>query len=301
MRRLAILFVCCFAISAQATLLVYEPFNYSNVGGPVLGQSTTGGDTWVAAHATAAPTAINVASGSLSVPSALGPSIGNSAEIDGVGNGSGKAIRLPLGQTVNSGTVYYSFALRVDDLTGSNVLNGGLFMGLNDTAGSTTSNPGTIGARMQARDDPNEGSGTGGAGGTKYQLGVFNNVNATAAAMTGFPSLDIGTTYFIVASYTFNPGTGDDVSSVWINPSGLGAASAPTPTMTGTGGTDLADIESILLRQSPAPQLTLDELRVGTSWAGVTAIPEPSPIVVLLLVSALLVAARAKAWKLLGT
>ncbi|MEX0613787.1 MAG: PEP-CTERM sorting domain-containing protein, partial [Pirellulales bacterium] len=46
-------------------------------------------------------------------------------------------------------------------------------------------------------------------------------------------------------------------------------------------GTDLG-VFSIILRQSPAPFLTLDELRVGTTWRDVT-IPEPTTFALLAL------------------
>jgi hypothetical protein len=38
-----------------------------------------------------------------------------------------------------------------------------------------------------------------------------------------------------------------------------------------TPATTDINIASIILRQSPAPSLTLDELRVGTTWASVTS------------------------------
>jgi PEP-CTERM motif-containing protein len=52
---------------------------------------------------------------------------------------------------------------------------------------------------------------------------------------------------------------------------------AATITDDSTGiGTDIG-VASIILRQSPAPFLTLDELRVGTTWGDVTPpLPEPS-------------------------
>jgi hypothetical protein len=40
----------------------------------------------------------------------------------------------------------------------------------------------------------------------------------------------------------------------------------------------MASVSSILLRQSPAPNLTLDELRLDTNWAGVTTVPEPASL-----------------------
>ncbi len=289
--------------TASATLVVYEPFNYDSAE-RVLGQSNPStGTNWLLAGGSppsiviTETTAINVASGNLSVPSILQPAVGNSATITGVGNLSGATNRLafaPTGGVITSGTVYYSFALRVDQLTGSNNTNGGWLLGLNNSGNVPQASNPTVGmARMQARIDP--------ADGTKFQLGVFN-VNATAALMNAqmLPSLTVGQTYFIVAGYTFNPNAGDDVASLWINPGSLGATTPPAPVATHTGN-DTGQIASILLRQSPAPYLTLDELRVGTDWASVTAIPEPSPFFVLLLASALFFAVRTKTWKLLGT
>jgi hypothetical protein len=310
MRSLAILLVCCCTVPAQATLLVYEPFDYDAVGTTGEGQTAPSGQTWVAAYGPAPPmtpippNVIKVVGGNLAAPSPLQPAIGNSAEIDGSGNGAGKAIRLPLGggAAQNSGdTVYYSLALRVDDLAGSTNVVGGFFLGLNNSAVASTANPTAAGARLQGRIDPNNAA--------MYNLGIFRNVNAAAAAASWSGPLSVGQTLFLVASYETVPGDQNDIARLWINPD-LSTFGDPSfsplttpPTLidnTTMTGSDIG-IASIILRQSPAPHVTLDELRVGTDWASVTAIPEPSPFFVLLLVSALLVAARAKAWKLLGT
>ena len=74
---------------------------------------------------------------------------------------------------------------------------------------------------------------------------------------------------------TLNPAASDDVVKLWVNPSGLGDATPPAEnaTMTNTGGTDLASISKILIRQGSAtdtPELQFDEIRVGTTWAEVT-------------------------------
>jgi hypothetical protein len=311
-----LLFNCTLVLAllsstASATLIAYEPFNYSGVGTTVEGKTAATGQTWVSAYATSAPIAINVAGGNLSVPSGLLPAVGNSAEVDGSGdspgvNGAGKAIRLPFGSGNGvaqdaGGTIYYSLALRVDALTGSNTTTGGFFLGLNNGATATTSNPTAAGARLQGRIDPSDG--------TKYNLGIFRNVNAAAAATSWSGPLTLGDTLFLVGSYESVAGIRNDVARLWINPDSSTFADpafsplTTPPTLiddtTGTGA-DIG-IFSLILRQSPAPHVTLDELRVGTDWASVTAIPEPSPFLVLLLVSGLLVAARAKPWKLAGT
>ena len=88
-----------------------------------------------------------------------------------------------------------------------------------------------------------------------------------------------GETLFLVASAELVPGNQNDIARLWINPdsSTFRDALPPPATLTddSTGiGTDIGAF-SIILRQSPAPFLTLDELRVGTTWADVT-IPEPT-------------------------
>jgi hypothetical protein len=230
------------------------------------------------AYAAAAPNVINVAAGNLAVPGLIPAPIGQSASIDGSGNGAGKAIRLPLGGGVAvdaGGTVYYSLALRVDELTGSTNTTGGFFLGLNNSAVATTSNPTAAGARLQGRIDPTDPN--------SFNLGIFRNINAVAAATSWSGPLTVGETYFLVGSYESVPGTQNDIARLWINPSpGLFGdpgfspiTSPPTVIDNSTGAGSDIGIASIILRQGPAPHVTLDELRVSTDWASVTA-PEPA-------------------------
>ncbi|MEX2170335.1 MAG: hypothetical protein WD851_13560 [Pirellulales bacterium] len=279
--------------TATAALLRYEPFNYNEVGTTVEGKTNPDGETWVAAYGDAVgPSLIKVASNNLGVPSPLLPPVGNSAEIDGgpstVGTNSqqaGKSLRLPLGTTITQnggGTVYYSLALRIDDLAGSTNVNGGFFLALNNSAGATATNPGAAAARLQSRIDPSDG--------TKYNLGIFRNVNATMAATSWGGPMTVGETLFVVGSYETVAGNQNDIARLWINPDPSTFADpafsplTTPPTLidnTTLTGTDIG-IASILLRQSLAPHLTLDELRVGTTWADVTPIPEPASLGLLL-------------------
>jgi hypothetical protein len=257
------------ASAASAGLIVYEPFDYPT--GSLQGQTNpSNGLTWLRAGTSSNPTAINVASGNLAVPPTMSTPVGNSATINGIGDGSGSTTRLALGQTITSGNVYYSFAFRADALTGSNNTIGGFFISFNNTGNSSqTTNPSVAPARIQSRIDPIDSS--------KYDLGIFN-VTATAGSTSWSSGLTLGVTHFIVAGYTFNTGSAtDDVASLWIDPDPTTflTGTPPAPTVTGTGGDVSAPgISSILLRQSPAPFLAMDELRIGTDWASVTA-PEP--------------------------
>jgi hypothetical protein len=279
--------VILFTSSASAALLRYEPFNYVDVGTTVEGKTNPNAETWVSAYAAAAPNGILVASGNLTMPATLQPAVGNSAEINGSGNGAGKALRLPLGTTITQnggGTAYYSLALRVDELTGSTNVVGGFFVGLNNSGVASTSNPTAAGARLQGRIDPNDP--------TKFNVGIFRNVNAAAAATSWSGPLNVGDTYFLVASYETVAGDQNDIARLWINPDPSTFAdpgfspltTLPTVIDNTTGvGSDIG-IASIILRQGPAPHVTLDEIRVGETWADVTPlVPEPCSLALVLI------------------
>jgi hypothetical protein len=245
----------------------------------VEGKVNPDGETWVSAYAAAAPTGTLVASGNLSMPPALKQPVGNSAEINGSAGGASKALRLPLGATIaqNGGaTAYYSLALRVDELTGSTNTTGGFFFAFNNSAVATTANPTAAVARLQGRIDPVDP--------TKYNLGIFRNVNAAAAATSWTGPLNVGDTYFLVGSYETVLGDQNDIARLWVNPAASTFAdpffspltTPPTVIDNTTGtGSDIG-VASIILRQSPAPHVTLDEVRVGDTWADVTPlVPEP--------------------------
>src|SRR5689334_9658698 len=183
-----------FAGTVPAALIAYEPFDYT-ASTRVLGQANPStGTPWrlAAQTGTTDTTAINVASGNLTPPPALLAAVGNSATINGVGNLSGAADRLAFspGFVADSGnTIYYSLLLRGDSLSGSNNTTGGFFIGLNNTGDTaTTSNPSSVAARIQARIDPSDA--------TKYDLGIFRNVAATAGATSWSGPLDLSTTHF---------------------------------------------------------------------------------------------------------
>jgi hypothetical protein len=279
----SILVVLCAAFgallhvgTAPAAFIAYEPFNGTT--GSLIGQTNaSNGMSWLRAGTSATATAINEVSGNLTLTNGMPAPIGNSAAITGIGDGSGSSARLALGQLITSGTVYYSFTLRADALTGSNNTIGGFFIAFNNTGNSSqTTNPSVTPARIQSRIDPTDA--------TKYDIGVFN-ITATAGSSSWAPALTIGDTHFIVVGYTFNTGSAtDDVASLWIdpNPSTFLPGTPPAPTVTGTGG-DVASpgIQSLILRQSPAPYVTLDEIRIGTDWTSVT-VPEPATCVLLL-------------------
>lgn len=132
----------------------------------------------------------------------------------------------------------------------------------------------------------------------------FPNQNGNTAGTGQDEATIADDIYFVVLKYTFNPSaTNNDTVSMWINPiaSTLGD-NAGEATAGGAGGSyysavnasvttaslDASQIQSFMLLglgQASAANVnksidtTLDELRIGTTWADVTpAIPEPGTI-----------------------
>lgn len=154
-----------------------------------------------------------------------------------------------------TGTVFYSFIMNVNTMASVTDANGGYFATL-----GTSSN--TYGATLWAK---------------RVDDGTFNlgtEVRTANAANTTYDTtpLTTGTTYFVVVAYTFGAAASDDTVSIWINPTIGGAQPAATITDTHTG-TDLVSISNFILRQdstTETPSMSVDELRIGTTWAQVT-------------------------------
>ncbi len=231
---------------APATPIVYEPFDYT------VGTALQGQGGWTALNS---GDDLLIATGNLSYPD-LAPSTGNKLSFAGSGidaynefNASG----------ITSGKVYYSFILKVTDLTAATEANGGYFIGFaydNTNFGATV---------WTKRVDDNT-----------YQIGINSRTNTANTVFTS-SSYAKDAEVFIVASYEVVDGTGNDVAKIWINPASqdFGAANEPASTLsiTNTGGTDLTSVKRIFIRQdsdTETPAIELDELRIGDTWAQVT-------------------------------
>lgn len=236
-----------FAANAQATLPVYESFNYTTPGALQTQPGYTamnGGDD------------IAVVSGNLSYTD-LPASIGNKINFAGAGIDARYDIT-----PVSADTIYYSFLVKVNNITAATDANGGYFAGFgssNTSFGATT---------WTQRVDDNT-----------FKFGT--EVRTATGTGTTWTTTDynVGDTYLVVGSYTFVSGNDNDVAKLWINPT-LGLKTEPTPTIEDqyTASGDLASIVHFFLRQDSAtetPDLDIDELRIGTSWADVTPI-DPS-------------------------
>ncbi len=244
----SLLFVAVAQLAAHSQLL-HEPFNYTsgdNLPGKVLDATYTWGTQ-------NSGTAVSVTSGNLSV-TGLAASSGNSALLPG---GNFQEAVLPF-TTFSTGTLYFSFAFNLSSLPTATTYSFSL--------NSSTNFAATVWLQ---------------ASGGGYQIGLANRSSGTTPVYdsTVFAT---GSTVFLVGSYEFVSGTSNDISRLWINPSAatFAAVAAPSATLTSTGGTDIASLNSFLIRgASGSPGGTMDELRIGSTWASVTPaapIPEPS-------------------------
>lgn len=240
MKKIALAIVAALSVSnVLAELVIYEGFDYT------VGSTVAGNGSWISLNPGTPPV---IASGNLTTPG-LEPPTGEEVSFD-----AGNIQEALMGfSSLTSGTVYYSFEFQLTTKpTGA-------------TYSFSLSNNNTFYAAAVWFQAAEEG----------FSIGLSNRSNTTPIYDTTVFSLN--TTYFVVGAYTFNPETGDNVSSLWINPSPVTFGGLPpTPTLTATGGTDLDTISQFLLRgANGSPSGILDEVRIGTSYADVTPVPEP--------------------------
>jgi hypothetical protein len=238
-------------LSNSATFLAYEPFNYA--AGSLLGTNQTipGPGGWLLNSGTSG----TITNENVTVRGLVSP-IGN-AYTWGSANSSE---RLPIGTNV-SGTLFFSFALHLDDL-GSITPSGNS----ETMAGFTTGTGTSFGSKI------NIVSNDFGV----YQIGIYKGggVNNGALATNLFRTNEI---VFVVSRYSFNPNSStDDTCDLWLNPDPVtfGDDTPPTATIaaTGAGGNDLPQLDRFFLRRNNGfpRRTTIDELRLGYTWTDVT-------------------------------
>jgi hypothetical protein len=233
-----------FVSAAQAQLQQYDGFAY------ITNTALAGNGTWSALNTGTAPI---ISSGNLAVSGLQAPT---GERVSWVAGNIQEAWS-QIGVTNSSGTVFYSFAFQLSSLPTTATYSFG-FTDTSTTYGSTvwlTNNAGSINIGLSPR--------------TAVAATVYDPQNFTT-----------NSTIFLVGSYEFVEGASNDISRLWINPSSIdfGELSAPSANITLSNTTnDLAGIGGFLLRgASGSPAGTMDELRIGTDWASVTPVPEPS-------------------------
>ncbi len=230
--------------AAHASLLVYEPFNYT-AGSNLNGQTATGlglTGSWSAGNAT-------IASGSLSEGN-----LATSANslIGGASNVTQVNLTSPISATAGN-PLWVSFLIQTPT-TATEVTGGwgGLVLELSSTNVYTYpfigyANSGVFVVQTQ---------------------GGGNDVNG--------PSVSPNTTYLMVLEDIANS-SGPDTLNLWVNPATGVTAPSGTPTITDNLIGPIGDISGIGTNDGSYSN-SYDEIRIGTSYADVTPVPEPATL-----------------------
>jgi hypothetical protein len=247
----------------SATLPTYDPLDYG-AGYDLGAQSDTNGNTtvfsWTHIGVTGTrPGTINVASGNLfyaGLTNSVGNSITNPA-------GPSQGLRYQ-SRNVNvySGGIFYSALIKLNSL--GTLGTGDQILALNNTSTTNqTTDPTTLPGRLFVRKDSLDP--------TKYNIGVaWANGAVTPTYASG--QFAVGGTHFVVVKYD---GSAAGKASLWLdpNPADLGAASPPAGNIDNTSVTSPGIIIQSLLvinQTATAPSYTVDEVRLGLTWASVT-------------------------------
>jgi hypothetical protein len=272
MKKLAVLSLMCLSGLSTEALSAYDPFDdatasggtsYLPVGSNIYGQTNAQGLGWYQAGP-GTGTQVKIAVGNLNI-AGLPASPGNSLQF----GGNGTSARFFIGGNVSSSTIYYSFAVKLTDITGMST-SGIFWAGFNNTgAGSQLTTPSTVATRVVTK-----------ASGGGYQIGLDRNSGNTTLFQWDPTVRNVNDELFLVGSYTFNPSANDDVSKLWVNPSsGSFGGSEPGGALVSTAGSaDINQIASFIFfnRNAGEPASVIaDELRIGSTWAEVTSVPEP--------------------------
>ncbi len=238
-------------VTAPDQLLLYEPFDYSNVGAAV---SLNTPANW--SFGGTGANDLNVTTGNLSTPG-LVESRGRSVTNGGVGLG----VRRLFGASVNSGVLYFSALFRINDL-------GSVWNGAASQVGALTANDNTsFRLAVMVKSAP--------AG---YVIGVQKGGTGVTSTF-GSTEFHAGETVFLVGKYDFT--ISPNMVSLWINPSPSTFAAIAEPgsgALSATTGLDGFAIDRFNMRQNTTTSVPAamqwDELRIGGSWADVTP-PQP--------------------------
>ncbi len=238
---------------------LYEPFDYTNVGGPVSSNSPA---NW--AYGGTGTNDLNVTSGSLSYPG-LATSVGNSV----TNGGAGLGVRRLFGTNLSSGKVYVSGLLRINNL-GYGTWNGAAAQ----VGALTATDNATFRLAITVKSNTPNGY-------------VFGLQKGGTGATTVFDTTEhsAGETVFVVGKYDFTTAT--NTVSLWINPNAaaFSGATEPSATLTINTGADGFVIDRFNMRQNTTSSVPAavqwDELRLGFGWNEVTPVSSESAAVVL--------------------
>ncbi|MEM1213708.1 MAG: PEP-CTERM sorting domain-containing protein [Planctomycetota bacterium] len=211
----------------------------------------------------------DITAGSLTAPAGLLGSVGNKFTLNADGDDYSIGFTP---QTTGGQFVYYSFLVQIDGLgtLSSTSVGQGLIM----LANGTSISDGVAAVSFKAdSDNPNA-----------FNIGFGSRaaIGAGEADAVGDDTeYAVGETVFIVASTQVSGGGSTPISRIWINPdASTFGGPEPTASFTNTVGHFENSIGNLIINGQAAAALpglwSIDEFRVGTSFAEVTpVVPEP--------------------------
>jgi autotransporter-associated beta strand protein len=260
------------ATKASAQVL-YEPFNYTVGTTPLETDAaavnknySTSGTYWAQRGTTGGAFVVGTGLGSPNAAGILPPTMGGSGQYT---NATGRTPDIGFGQTVSSGDLYYSLSFKIP-AGGLSSTTAGNLAGFSNFAVPSNAAAGVFQAGLRLIPSTT----------TSYQLGMTGG--GTTQTFTG-ATFAPGDTVLVVARYRIVPGGNNDQVAMWINPTtGFGDNSAiPATSLAWTHTASDATHDSqatstpmlagfFLRSYSATNNLQVDELRVDSTWAGVT-------------------------------
>lgn len=212
-------------------------------------------NNWVA-HSGAGSNSIATVSPGLSVTGYPSSGVGNAAGMTTTGEDVNRGF-VP----VTSGPVYAGFMVRLTEA--STDAAGGYFFHLGPDPVGTT-----FRGRVFAKKDASN----------NVAFGISKALTAAADVQYTPFSYALNTTYLLVVKYTIVDGPTNDTVQLFVLSTAPGTEPSPTLTATDTSQTDVA-IGTASLRQgatATAPTLSIDGIRIGTSWASIMTATSPN-------------------------
>ncbi|MDD2424177.1 MAG: endonuclease, partial [Candidatus Cloacimonetes bacterium] len=237
---------------AAVGLLLEENFNYT------AGVALTSTDNWTA-HSSGGTNTIFVTTNNLSYTGY--PSVsGNAATLSSSGEDVNRTF-----PAQTSGKVYASFLVNVTSAktTGDYIFH----FGTENV--STSFFRGRVFIQKDTATD-------------NFRFGLSNAASALDPAITTPYNYSYGNTYLVALRYDFVEGDNNDVVNMWINPSISSIEPAAHLTSIDAISSEPANLGSIALRQgnsSNAPALTIDGIRVASTWSHLFPSAPSVPIV----------------------
>ena len=238
--------VLCSAIQLYSQNLLKEPFDYAAK------DSLDGIGGWFSSNV---KSKIKIVSPGLSYSGYAGSGIGNAVKFSNADNGDVCTKNLV---KIDTGTVFLSYLINVDSLTST--ATSGYNITMDQYGGATNVN---LHSNIQRITDSTFWMGITKLQGTVYSKKVFKTKQ----------------TYLVVLKYQFVPGTANDTAKIFVYSNGVPVAEPVQADTFMVAGSDAADIGEIWLSNSFAQSglknspVTIDEIRVGTSWGNTVLDP----------------------------